>query len=440
MHKAKDAVMIQQKNRNSKRTKPDENSASKTPPSPPKNTDAAPSRQGGRILLIALVVIGVAAIGYRYMVAPQGEPAQSATRPPPTVTVAKPLVETLKEWRDFTGQFEAQESVEIRARVSGYLESVNFTDGQLVKKGDLLFVIEPRPFEIALNSAKAQLAQAQAELELAQVQLERTVKLLKKEYASKETHDERIAEVQGATASRDNAVAVVDQAQLNLDYTRVTAPVSGRVGRHEVSIGNLVMGGVGGSTTLLTTIVSLNPIWLMFNVSEGDGMTYKRLIAKGEIPSARNSSVHVEGQLMDESDWPLKGAIDFVDNQYDRSSGTIRVRASFPNPNLFITPGQFGRVRVPMSQEKPTMLVPDAAVVTDQSVKLLYAVTADGTVVTKPVELGSVTDEGLRIIRDGITPEDEIIINGLLRARPGQKVTPEQGTVAAPAAAPASQR
>lgn len=449
--------MMQQKNKNTKRAKPDESDAAKAPakepkaseaespaskssPSPPSSADVTPSWQGSRILLIALAVIAVAAIGYRFMVPPQGEQAQSAAPPPPTVTVAKPLVQNLKEWREFTGQFEAEESVEIRARVSGYLESRNFTDGQLVKKGDLLFVIEPRPFEIALNSAKAQVSQAQAELELAQVQLERTVKLLKSEYASEETHDERIAEVQGAIASRDNALAAVDQAQLNIDYTRVTAPVSGRVGRHEVSVGNLVMGGIGGSTTLLTTIVSINPISLMFNVSEGDGMTYKRLIAKGEIPSARSNNVQVEGQLMDESDWPLKGAIDFVDNQYDRSSGTIRVRASFPNPNLFITPGQFGRVRVPMSQEKPTMLVPDAAIVTDQSVKLLYTVTADGTVVSKPVELGSVTDEGLRIIRSGVTPDDEIIINGLLRARPGKKVTPEQGTVAAPNAAPASQR
>ena len=228
--------MMQQKNRNTKSAKPDENAgakapakdsaaseadspASKTSSSLPDIAGVATSWRGGRILLIALAVIALAAIGYRFMVSPQAEQAQSATRPPPTVTVAKPLVQNLKEWRDFTGQFQAQESVEIRARVSGYLESVNFTDGQLVKKGDLLFVIEPRPFEIALNSAKAQLSQAQAELELAEVQLERTVKLLKNEYASKETHDERIAEVQGATASRDNAVTVVDQAQLNLDYT-----------------------------------------------------------------------------------------------------------------------------------------------------------------------------------------------------------------------------
>jgi RND family efflux transporter MFP subunit len=239
-----------------------------------------------------------------------------------------------------------------------------------------------------------------------------------------------------ATASRAAALAAVNQAQLNLDYTRVTAPVSGRMGRHEVSIGNLVMGGITGSTTLLTTIVSLDPIWLVVNVSEGDGMTYKRLVQKGEIKSPRDNAVEVQGQLMDEKTWPLKGAIDFVDNQYDRSSGTIRVRASFPNPNLFITPGQFGRVRVPMSQLHPTLLVPDAAVVTDQSVKMLFTVSPDGTVVPKPVELGPVTDDNLRVIRSGITTDDQIIINGLLRARPGAKVTPEMGTIGAPPAPP----
>jgi RND family efflux transporter MFP subunit len=218
------------------------------------------------------------------------------------------------------------------------------------------------------------------------------------------------------------------------------APVSGRVGRHEVSVGNLIMGGTSGTsgTTLLTTIVSLDPIWLMFNVSEGDGMTYKRLIQKGEVKNARDNAVEVQGQLMDEKSWTLSGTIDFVDNQYDRSSGTIRVRAAFPNPDLFITPGQFGRVRVPMSQLRPTMLVPDAAVVTDQSVKLLFTVTPDGTVVPKPVDLGPVTDDNLRIVRSGVTPDDEIIINGLLRARPGQKVTPEQGTIQGTPAPPST--
>lgn len=398
---------------------------------PPGETGPAWQSNRGARLVVLLAVIAAAALGYRYWGFWQSEQVAPAAPPPPTVTVAQPLVREMREWRDFTGQFQARESVEIRARVSGYLESINFNDGQLVKKGDLLFVIEPRPFEIALASAKARLAQTEAQLELAKVQLERTAQLLKNEYASKETYDERAAQVSVASAERDDASAAVDEAQLNLDYTRVNAPVSGRMGRHEVSIGNLVIGGTTGSSTLLTTIVSLDPIWLTFNVSEGDGMTYKRLVQKGEIQSPRDNPIEVQGQLMDEKDWTLKGTIDFVDNQYNRTSGTIRVRAAFPNPELFITPGQFGRVRVPMSQEHPTMLVPDAAVVTDQSVKILFTVDSDGAVVPKPVELGSVTHAGLRIIRSGITPDDRVIISGLLRARPGQKVTPEEGKIEA---------
>ena len=404
-------------------------------PLPPDEPASPPKRRWGTLLLL-LALIAAGALLYRYWGFWQMEQAAPVTPPPPTVTVAKPLVVEMQEWSDFTGQFEARESVEIRARVSGYLESVNFTDGQLVKKGDLLFVIEPRPYEIALAQAEAQLTQTEAQLQLAELQLQRTAQLRKNDYATQETYDERAAEVKSATASRDNAIAQINQAQLNLDYTRVLAPVSGRVGRHEVSVGNLIMGGTGGSTTLLTTIVSLDPIWLMFNVSEGDGMTYKRLVQRGEIKSPRDNAIEVQGQLMDEKAWTLKGIIDFVDNQYDRSSGTIRVRAAFSNPDLFITPGQFGRVRVPMSQDRPTILVPDAAVVTDQSMKLLFTVTPDGTVVPKPVELGQVTDDNLRIIHSGIEPSDEVIINGLLRARPGQKVTPEQGTIQAPATPP----
>lgn len=398
----------------------------------------APARRGGSFGRIVLVLLAVAAAAllYRYWGFWQSAPQAQAEPPPPSVTVAKPLVKEMEEWNDFTGQFEPLDSVEVRARVSGYLESINFTDGQLVEKGDLLFVIEPRPFELALETSKAQLSQAEAQLQLAQAQLERTAQLRKNDYATKETYDERVAEVAIAQAARDAALVAVNQAQLNLDYTRVTAPVAGRMGRHEVSTGNLVMGGTSGTsgTTLLTTIVSLDPIWLVFNVSEGDGMAYKRLVQRGEVKSARDNTVEVQGQLMDEKDWPLKGKIDFVDNQYNRSSGTIRVRAAFPNPNLFITPGQFGRVRVPMSQLRPMILVPDAAVVTDQSVKLLFTVSADGTVVPKPVELGAVTDDGLRIIRGGITPDDRVIINGLLRARPGGKVTAVEGAIGAPPA------
>jgi RND family efflux transporter MFP subunit len=446
---------MQQRNRNGGESRKESDDATSTeteetttdlkaPDAPARKPEAAPPAKapargagsGLKRVLLPLTVAAAAALLYHYWGFWRGEQSAATAPPPPAVTVAKPLVKEMQEWADFTGQFEARESVEVRPRVSGYLESVNFTDGQLVKKGDLLFVIEPRPFELALETAKAQQAEAVAQLDLAKAQLERTAQLRKNDYATQETYDERLAQVNIATASRDAAIAAVDQAQLNLDYTRVTAPVSGRMGRHEVSVGNLIIGGTGGTTTLLTTIVSLDPIWLSFNVSEGDGMTYKRLVQKGEIKSARENSVEVEGQLMDEKQWTLKGTIDFVDNQYDRSSGTIRVRASFPNPNLFITPGQFGRVRVPMSQLRPTMLVPDAAVVTDQSVKLLFTVSPDGTVVPKPVELGPVTDDNLRVVRSGITADDEVIIDGLLRARPGQKVTPQQGTIGSPPSAP----
>ncbi len=410
---------------------PDTAEESAAPPDEPRR-----SRGVGRIVFL-LVAAGLAGLLYYYWGFWeqwdwfQGAKTEAAAPPPPAVTVANPISRELIEWKDFTGQFEAVDFVDVRARVSGYLESIHFTDGQIVKKGDLLFVIEPKPFELALESAKAQLAEAEASLDLAKAQLQRTSELRKKDYATVETYDERVAQVNTATASRDAAIAALDQAQLNLDYTRVTAPIAGRASRHELSVGNLVIGGTTGTPTLLTTIVSLDPIHFFFNVSEADGMAYKRLVEKGEIPSARDEKkkVQVEAQLIDETGWPLKGAIDFVDNTYDRSTGTIRVRAAFPNPDYFITPGQFGRIRVPMSQLHSVLLVPDAAVVTDQSTKMLFSVAPDGTVVPKPVELGPVVDGNLRIVRSGITKDDNIIVAGLLRARPGQKVTPQQGTV-----------
>ena len=347
--------------------------------------------------------------------------------------MAKPLIRELVESKDFTGQFEAVDFVDVRARVSGYLESINFIDGQIVKKGDLLFVIEPKPFELALESAKADLAQANANLDLAKAQLARTAELSKKSYATEETYDERVAQVNTATAiaRRRHRRARPGAAQSRL-YARDGADrrprqpprAQRRQSRHRRRYRH---------ATLLTTIVSLDPIHFFFNVSEADGMTYKRLVERGEIPSARSNTVVVQAQLMDETDWPMKGKIDFVDNTYDRSTGTIRVRAAFPNPDYFITPGQFGRVQVPMSQLHPVMLVPDAAVVTDQSTKLLFTVAPDGTVVPKPVELGPVVDGNLRIVRSGITKDDNVIVVGLLRARPGQKVTPEEGTIEATA-------
>ncbi len=380
--------------------------------------------------IIALLVVGaVAGAAIFYVRSDASDQVATTHRPPPPVTVSKPASKEIIEWKEFTGQFEAAEYVEIRARVSGYLTSIHFRDGQLVNKGDLLFVIDPRPFKIALESAEAQLVQATAQLELAKQQLDRTTTLQKRGVATTSSLDEHIEDVRFATAAVDVANAAVHAAQLDLDYTRLTAAVGGRVSRHEVSIGNLVAGGSTGSPTLLTTIVSLDPIRFVFDVSEADALAYKRAIRRGEIPSARDETVTVYGQFTDEQDWPLKGSIDFVDSQIDRSSGTIRVRAVFPNPDLFITPGQFGRLRVPASAKYSAMLVPESAIVTDQANKLVFTVVDDGTVAPKAITLGPQIDGGLRIVRSGLLPDDMVIINGLLRARPGGKVTPEAGEI-----------
>jgi len=380
--------------------------------------------------IIALLVVGAAAgAAILYVRSDASDQAATTHRPPPPVTVSKPASKEIIEWKEFTGQFEAAEYVEIRARVSGYLTSIHFKDGQQVNKGDLLFVIDPRPFEIALESTEAQLVQATAQLKLAKKQLDRTTQLQKKGVATASSLDERIEDVRFAAAAVDVAEAAVHAAKLDLEYTRLTAPVRGRVSRHEVSIGNLVAGGSTGSTTLLTTIVSLDPIRFVFDVSEADALAYKRAIRRGEIPSARDETVTVYGQFTDEQDWPLEGSIDFVDSQIDRSSGTIRVRAVFPNPDLFITPGQFGRLRAPASAKYSAMLVPESAIVTDQANKLVFTVADDGTVAAKAITLGPQIDGGLRIVRSGLMPDDQVIINGLMRARPGGKVTPEAGEI-----------
>jgi RND family efflux transporter MFP subunit len=259
--------------------------------------------------------------------------------------------------------------------------------------------------------------------------VQRSSELRQRDFASQSVLDERQEELRQAAGALDGAKAAVADAELNLEFTRITAPVGGRIGRHEVSVGNLVTGGSGGGTTLLTTIVSLDPIYFYFDVSESDFLSYQRAIAKGELASPRDDNLPVEARLTDEMGWSIKGRIDFVDNQVDRGAGTIRARAIFSNADFFVTPGQFGRIRIPGSEPYEALLVPDAAIVTDQSRKLLMTVGEDGTVVPKVVRLGPVYD-GLRIIRDGIGPDDRIVINGTMRARPGTKVAPQPGTIA----------
>ncbi|OIQ90206.1 efflux pump periplasmic linker BepF [mine drainage metagenome] len=356
--------------------------------------------------------------------------AQQQGNPPP-VTVSAPLRAKVVDWLENSGQFQAIDSVELRARVSGYLTEIHFTDGQMVKKGDLLFVIDPRPYEIAVASARAQVAQAEATVELTKRQLERGAELRRKDFLSASDYDTRLQQQKVALASLDVARAALRDAQLNLDYTHITAPVGGRMGARQVSVGNLITAGGSGSGTLLSTLVSLDPLYLGFDLSEADLLKFKRAVAAGQVGKAEGGRLPVDLRLMDESHWSRRGTLDFLDNQVDRASGTIHARAVVANPGRFILPGQFARVRMPASAPHMALLVPEAALITDQSDKMVMTVAADGMVVPKVVTTGPLID-GLQVIESGLKPDDRVVINGLMRARPGAKVTAQPGHIAAP--------
>jgi multidrug efflux system membrane fusion protein len=381
-------------------------------------------------IVVLLLAGGAVLLGPKWLHNTPSAAAQQTPPPPPAVTVSTPLQRDIASWTTFTGQFSAVDYVEIRPQVSGYLTEIHFTDGQIVHKGDLLFVIDPRPYTIALQQAGAQLLTAISSLELANKEIVRTTQLHHDDFASGELLDQRVQAQRSAQAAVDQAKAAVASAQLNLEFTHITSPINGRISTHRASIGNLIAGGQSGTTpTLLTTIVSLDPIYLDFDMSESDYLTYERFLQSrhGATPIDRT----VDASLSDEQTWTRHGTLDFLDNQMDRSSGTIHARATLPNPDLFIAAGQFARLRLPTSAAQPTLLVPDSAVATDQSRKLVMTVAADGSVVPKPVEVGGLSD-GLRVIKSGLTASDKVIINGLMRARPGSKVTPEPGTIAAP--------
>jgi len=373
------------------------------------------------IVIIALVI----AAGLWWHFSRRSDSASASAAPaPPAVTVSAPLRQEITEWDEYTGQFAAVEYVELRARVSGYLQEIHFDDGQIVKQGDLLFVIDPRPFQTALDNAKAQEQQAQARLDLANRQLARAGELRQRDFVAQATYDERLEEMRAATASLEASRAAIRRAELDLEYTRIVAPTAGRIGRHLVSTGNLI----SADQSLLTTIVSLDPMYFHFDMSESDYLAYQRAEAHGRMRSQREGIVSVFVRLADETSWTRRGQMDFIDNQVDRTTGTIRARAIIPNSEFLIVPGQFGRIRVPGSEPYTATLIPDSAVVTDQSRKLVLTVGEDGTVVPKIIRPGP-GYEGLRIVRRGLEPTDRIIINGLVRARPGAKVTPEPGKI-----------
>jgi RND family efflux transporter MFP subunit len=395
---------------------------------------AAPAARRGwalRTAILIVLVLVAAGLAWRFLRpgADDGAHQAMAAPPPPQVTVSTPIVKDIVEWDEYTGQFQAVEEVEIRSRVSGYLDQIHFRDGQIVTAGDLLFTIDPRPFDIAVNSAKAQLTEAKARLDLANAQLARAEQLRKKDNVSAAVYDERYQEMRAAAASVDVADSALRDAELNVEYASITAPIGGRIGARAVSIGNLVNGGSGPDTTVLTTIVSLNPIRFLFDISEAELLAYQRAVAEGRMTATPERSIEVQAKLMDDTGWILNGRIDFIDNQVDRGSGTIRVRAVFPNPDFKLTPGQFGRIRVPASNRYKAIIVPEAALLNDQARKIIMTVAEDGTVVPKVVRPGPNRGPELRIIRSGLDPTDKIIISGLMRVRPGMKVTAEEGAI-----------
>jgi RND family efflux transporter MFP subunit len=350
-----------------------------------------------------------------------------AAAPPPEVTVAHPRAERLVEWTEFTGRFEAVERVEVRARVSGYLNSVDFRDGQVVEKGQVLFLIDPRPFEVAFQRAEADLASAEAQVKLADLEFQRISDLAQSPAFSRAAYDQRMQEKEAAQASLAAAQAAMAKARLDLEYTRIYAPVSGRISDRRVDIGNLVTG-----ETLLTTIVSLSPIYFVFDMSEADFLAYQRAVLAGQLPSTRDRSTLVNVKLVDEDDWSRQGQMNFVDNVVDQGSGTVRARAEFRNPDHLIAPGQFGTIRIPGSPEYEAILIPDEAIVADQAQKLVMTVTSDNRIEPRVIRPGP-RELGLRIVRRGLAPSDRIVINGLLRVRPGIEVTPVPGQIELPA-------
>lgn len=375
---------------------------------------------------------GLAIVGLLAACEDQPGDQAGAAPPPSPVTVAQPLVMPITEWYEFTGRFESTAQVDVRARVSGYLDRVAFEDGQIVEKGQVLFVIDPRPYQAAVDEVSAQVKSAAARVDLAQAELDRAGELVSNANISRSTYDQRLQEKRAAEAAVDVVKAELRRAQLDLEFTEVRAPVSGRISDRRVDAGNLVTGDP--DATLLTTIVALDPIHFVFDMSEADFLDFQRAVEKGLLPSARDST-EVQLKLPDEPDtetWPRQGRMDFVDNRIDENAGTIRARAETPNPDLFITPGQFGRLRLPGSPEYEAVLIPESAIVSDQSNKIVMTVNAGDVIEPRPIREGPRYPGGLRIVREGLKAGDRIVINGLMRARPGAEVTPEAGTIEPP--------
>jgi RND family efflux transporter MFP subunit len=381
------------------------------------------SKSMRQLTVLLLLLPALAACGQS-----QSQP-QAAAPPPPQVTIAKPTSKIIANQDEYVGCFVAVESVEVRARVPGYLDRIHFQDGQLVKAGNLLFTIDRRPFQIALAQARGNLAQAKSTLAFAEADLARAQGLTIGSAITQQTFDQRTQAKRTAEASVAAQEAAEHQAALDLEFTELRAPVSGRIGDRRVSIGHLVMGGTSGNTTLLATIESIDPIRFEFTVDEDSYLRYLDFAEDGAGAANRGLTVLLKLKVIGESAFSHEGKIDFVDNAIDRSSGTIRTRAVFANPDGKFTPGMFARVRTAAAPPKNELLVPDAAIGAEQVRKFVLVVDAQNIARPKYVTLGPVVD-GLRVITQGLTPDDDVIVNGLMRARPGAKVSPQQSSTA----------
>lgn len=371
---------------------------------------------------ILSLVLGLTACATAVPALAQGAP------PAPPVQVSAPLAKRVTNWDEFTGRFEASEQVEVRARVSGFLDSVHFRDGQIVKTGDLLFTIDPRPYQLAVDAARAEVVRAKAQVDLTQNEVERAEALTQNRTITARDIDQRRANLNSALGQQQGAQANLKTAELNLEWSQVRAPLAGRISNRRVDPGNLIAGGQTGAT-LLTTIVASDPIYFSFDASEADYLRYSRLAAEKVRASSRDNGTPTLVRLADEREWRREGQMNFVDNALNARSGTIRGRAVFANADQFLTPGTFGRLRL-YAGEVDALLVPDSVIVSDQANKLVLTVGPENKVVPKPVVLGQIS-EGLRVVTSGLAAGDRVIIGGLANpmVRPGATVTPQPGEI-----------
>lgn len=386
----------------------------------PVDVDDAPKRNWRKRATWGVGAVALIAAGYGVVHRPS--PAM-AVQGPPTVTVANPLQRNVMEWDNYVGRFEPSRSVEIRPRVSGAVVAIHFTDGQVVRAGQPLFTIDPRPYAASLAEARAGVATSSSDLALARADYDRALRLVDVDAVSKGEVDRLRARVQAASAGLAAAQARVRARALDMEFTVVRAPIGGRISDRKVDAGNLVAAGEGAGSTLLTTINALDPIYFSFDGSESLFLKTKRAQQEGSAASP------VEIRLQDEPDYRWKGRVDFTDNGLDPKSGTIRGRAVLSNPEMFLTPGMFGNMRFSSGGTATALMVPDSAVQTDQARKIVMTVGKDGTLTPKPVLVGSVVD-GLRIVRSGLTAQDRVVIAGGQMSMPGSKVQIKIGKIA----------